>query len=71
MTIDQDRLLPLPQVSDRLGGCSRQHLYDLRNRGLLTFVKQGRRTFVRESDLADYIARLPVAAFVSRLTTAG
>lgn len=58
-SIQNDSLLPLAEVSTRLGGCSRQHLYDLHARGLLTFVKQGRRTYVRESDLADYIARLP------------
>lgn len=45
---------PLDEARQLLGGCSRTHLYNMRDRGEIRLVKLGRRTLVP----ADEIRRL-------------
>ena len=52
-----DRLLTVDDVLDRLP-VSRAHLNLMFQSGELPSVKVGKRRFVRESDLATYIAHL-------------
>ncbi|MFO0432021.1 MAG: helix-turn-helix transcriptional regulator [Hyphomonadaceae bacterium] len=56
------KLLTLREVSDRLGGRSRASLYiDWKLGRLPPPIKIGGRTYMREGDLANFIAQQPEA----------
>ena len=56
------RLIPVPGVQTELGGISRTTVYELVNRGELTKVSIGRRSFITAESLASYIDRISAAA---------
>lgn len=54
-----NKLIPLPEACELLGGISKRHLYTLiDDRGEVEAVKLGRRRMVVARSLDDYIERL-------------
>lgn len=49
------RLWSIPDAAERLGGVSERYVWQLIAEGRLRAVKLGRRTFIRDDDLAAYI----------------
>ena len=57
-----DQLNNIEQTSEKLGGLGRTRVFDLLRSGQLASVKIGRRRFVPDSAIADYVARLKATA---------
>lgn len=57
MTVDQP-FYDLPEVSKKLGNCSRATLYRLIDRGKLVRTKLGTRTLITGKSLAEYVDEL-------------
>ncbi|MEO7018335.1 MAG: helix-turn-helix domain-containing protein [Leifsonia sp.] len=51
-------LYRIEEAQEQLGGIGRTKIYELMNTGQLKTVKIGRRTFVAQSALAEYVSRL-------------
>ncbi len=58
MQLENERLYGLDEAMLVLGRISRATLYRMRQRGELTFVKIGARTFVRAADLKSLLQSL-------------
>ena len=55
----QDKpLRSIPESQTYLGGISRTTLYQLRDSGLVRFVKVGRRSFVTTASLDEYVTQI-------------
>ena len=52
------KLVSVEQSQQRLGGIGRTFIYELMQSNEITRVKLGRRTFIEESSLDDFIERL-------------
>lgn len=66
ITTPDDRLLvPLPDVSIRLGGIGRSTVYNLIKSGDLVKVNIGTRGFITAKSIAAYVDRITAAATAS------
>ena len=54
-----DGLLPFVQTMREHAGICRRTAYNLLNEGRVSAVKLGRRTLIRKSELARFLAALP------------
>ena len=51
-------LYPLPEAREMLGDLSHTKLYELRKKGLIKFVKIGRRSYITAEEIQRFIADL-------------
>ena len=59
---DAPLLVSIPEARDKLGGIGHTTVYDLVNRGLITKVSIGRRSFITARSLNDYVNSLSQSA---------
>lgn len=60
--MEVDHLNDLPEARIKLGKIGRSSIYRLMDTGELRSVKIGRRRFIPDSAIADYVARLKATA---------